>query len=102
MIGKARGKIATADGARLSPVELAFFGDSFESLTGTLDSVLIIIALRRQQLDNDVAACRCGPAKCRGRIINRLTDLVLVQSHWQFGPGRRLHRRTRRAPHLER
>src|SRR4029079_6113912 len=61
-----RGTIAKP---RSVAVELAFFGDAFDSLTGTLDPVLIVVTLRRQQLHHRVAARRRRSAQAQTRAI---------------------------------
>src|SRR5674476_1656638 len=47
----------------LDAVELAFLGDAFEGLAGTLDPVLVVVAFRRQQLEHRIAAGGGGAAK---------------------------------------
>src|SRR6187455_2430559 len=92
-----RGKIATP---RSGAVELAFFGDAFESLTGTLDPVLIVVTLRRQQLHHRVAARRRRSAKRRRGVIDNLANLILVRADRNLVRGDRLHRRALRPDHL--
>ncbi len=87
---------------RSSAIELALLGDAFEGFTGTFDPVLIIITFRRKQFDHDIATARCGSAKGRRRVVNRFTDVVLVQSRRNFMCGHRLHWRTRRTDHFGR
>src|SRR5262249_28332806 len=41
-------------------VELAFLGHPFERLAGALDAILIIVAVRRQQLHHLIASVRPG------------------------------------------
>src|SRR5690349_19531824 len=88
-----RGEIATTTHCQSSAVELAFLGDALEGLTGTLDPVLIVVTLRRQQFDHNVTAGRCGAPKCRRRIEYRLTDLIFVGADWNFVRRYRLDRR---------
>src|SRR6186713_1202956 len=92
-----RGKIATP---RSGAVELAFFGDAFESLTGTLDPVLIVVTLRRQQLHHRVAARRRRSAKRRRGVIDNLANLILVRADRNLVRGHRLHRRALSPDHL--
>src|ERR1022692_5257277 len=86
----------------LDAVELAFLGDAFEGLAGTLDPVLVVVAFRRQQLEHRIAAGGGGAAKRRRGEVNRLADLVLVRHDLDVVRGHRLHRRARRADYLGR
>src|SRR6187399_1479359 len=85
-----RGKIATP---RSGAVELAFFGDAFESLTGTLNPVLIVVTLRWQQLYHRIASGRCRATKRRRGVIDDLTNLIFVGAERNLVRGHRLHRR---------
>src|SRR6186997_1443133 len=92
-----RGKIATP---RSGAVELAFFGDAFESLTGTLNPVLIVVTLRWQQLYHRIASGRCRATKRRRGVIDDLTNLIFVGAERNLVRGHRLHRRALRPDHL--
>jgi len=77
-------------GTRRSPrhrltvaVELTFLGDALERFTRALDTVLIIIAVGRQQFDDLVTAARPCTAHRTGREVDGLSDreLVCFQRH---------------------
>ena len=74
-------------------VELALFGHAFERLAGTLDPVLIVITLGRQELDHDIASGGRSAPERRRRVVDRLANLVLMQTQRQLVHSRRLHRR---------
>src|SRR5665213_2217502 len=63
----------------LSAVELTFLGHALEGFAGTLDPVLVVVAFRRQQLHDGIAADGGGAAEGRRSEINRLSDVVLVR-----------------------
>src|SRR5512139_4118451 len=85
---------------RSTAVELAVLGNALEGLTGTLDPVLIVVALRRQRLYDGVTAGRRCAAKRRRGVIDSFTHLVLVRAHRNFMHGHRLNWWTLRADHL--
>src|SRR6185503_20135477 len=79
-------------------VELAFLGDALEGLAGALDAVLVVVAVRGQQLDDGVAARGGRAAEARRRIVNDLAHPVFVRIHRYIGRDR-LHRRADGADH---
>jgi len=80
--------------ARYAPlavaVELAFFGHTLKGLAGTLDAVLMFVALGRQQLHDLVAAAGARAPHRAGGEINRLSNMEFVRSRSRFtyGSGR--------------
>src|SRR5262245_35988621 len=70
-------------------LELTFLGDPLECLAGALDAILIIIPVRRQQLDDLIAAAGTGPThRARGEI-DGLSDRELV-GFQLYSPARKL------------
>jgi hypothetical protein len=60
------------------PIELALLGDALESLACALDTILVLVALGRQELYDLERAAGSETAERAGRIANILTDRVLV------------------------
>jgi len=56
-------------------IELAFFRNPFERFPRVLDTVLIILAIRRKQLDNLIASAGGRTADWAGGEIDALTNL---------------------------
>ena len=61
-------------------LELALFGHPLKGLARILDAVLIILAIRRQQPDNLVAAGRARAADRTGGVKNGLADVEFVRT----------------------
>src|SRR5690606_10708065 len=59
-------------------VELTFLGHALESLTGILDPILVLIALRRQQFYNLERTAGTEPAKRAGGVANVLADRIFA------------------------
>src|SRR5262245_25823240 len=75
-------------------VELALLGDAFERLPGTLDAVLIVLAVRRQQLDDLVTAVGGNASHGAGGEVDGLPDreFVRLQSYSPVLANPRLRR----------
>src|SRR5712691_12986681 len=79
--------IAPSAGRSAVAVELAFLGHALERLACTLDAVLVIIAVGRQQLDDRIGFVGAGaPHRSRGKI-DGLSDRELV-SLQRYSPAR--------------
>ena len=59
-------------------IELAFFRHPLERLAGALDPILMLIAFRRQKLDDLERSARAETAKRAGRVADVLTDRISV------------------------
>jgi hypothetical protein len=59
-------------------VELAFFRHPFKRLAGALDPILMLIAFRRQKLDDFEGATRTETAERAGCVADVLADRIFV------------------------
>ena len=61
-----------------SRFELALARDALVIFAGTLDPVVLLVVLERQNLHHAVNAVRAGAANCAGCKLNFLTDVKSV------------------------
>jgi len=82
---RARLGIPTRDALAIA-IQLAFLGDALERLARALDPILLLIAFRRQQLDDLERTAGPETAERSGRVPDILADGILVSFQQRTPP----------------